>query len=106
MIYIIIDIAVAIFQLLAVLILAYKYIKLRSRKDSEFYTDYRNGDNVIRIFKPEFEYQAIGDLNPYAILDRGNFSQFYFWALIDIKHESKQLKNNKNGNRERTRRNN
>jgi hypothetical protein len=76
-----------------------KFIKQKKSKSSEYYTDYVYGKTAIRIFKPEFEYQAIGDLNPYSILDRGNFSQYYVWALIDLEHE----KINNNGSKRYTR---
>lgn len=91
---IIVSLIVAAIQLLAVGYLSYKYIELKNTKESEFYTDYTHGNLTLRIFKPEFEYQAVGDINPYSILDRGNFSQFYLWALIDMKHENSNKQNN------------
>lgn len=83
--------------LLVVYIIKFSYIK--RIKENEYYTDYRHNNLVLRIFKPEFEYQAIGDLNPYSILDRGVFSKFYFWALIDSKHEKEYRKRLKDGNK-------
>lgn len=97
MIFVIIDITLTLIQLIVVGYLANAYIRLVRRvAENEFYTDYVHGNMTLRIFKPEFEYQAIGDLNPYSILDRGNFSQYYLWALIDARHE-KQFKTKKNG---------
>ena len=57
----------------AVLVLCYKYIRLKNQKENEYYTDY----------KPEFEYEAIGKVPIEKILDRGTLSQFYNWALIE-----------------------
>lgn len=57
--------------------------KTLREKASEYYTDYHNGKLTLRIFKPEFEYQAVGDIPRGKLLDRGVFSQFYFWALIE-----------------------
>lgn len=79
-------IAVLILQitiLVAVLGLILTYVRLRNKKDSEYYTDYHNGKLILRIFKPEYEYQAIGNVQRGKILDRGTLSQFYFWALIE-----------------------
>ena len=55
--------------------------KTLNRKDNEFYTDYVHGKMVLRVFKPEFEYQAIGNIKG-EILERGNLSLYYMWALI------------------------
>ena len=68
----------------AVLILCYKYVRLKNQKENEYYTDYRHNNLVLRIYKPEFEYQAIGKVPIDKILDRGTFSQFYLWALIEL----------------------
>lgn len=67
----------------AVLILCYKYVQLKNQKENEYYTDYRHNNLILRIYKPEFEYQAIGKVPIEKILDRGTFSQFYLWALIE-----------------------
>ena len=73
-----------VIQVLSVLILACAYVRLSRRKMSEYYTDYQNGKLIIRIFKPEFEYQAIGNIQRGKILDRGVFSKYYCWALIEL----------------------
>lgn len=52
-----------------------------NKKDNEFYTDYAHGKTVLRVFKPEFEYQAVGNIDG-EILERGNLSLYYMWALI------------------------
>lgn len=54
-----------------------------SKKENEYYTDYRHKNLIIRIYKPEFEWQAIGSVPREKLLDRGNFSQFYVWALLE-----------------------
>lgn len=69
-------------SLVSVIILCIKYIKLQEQKENEFYTDYVHGNLILRIYKPEFEYQAIGSVSRDKLLDRGNFSQYYVWALI------------------------
>lgn len=70
-------------SMLSVWVLAYKYIQLRNLKENEHYTDYTRGNLILRIYKPEFEYQAIGEIPRGKLLDRGTFSQFYMWALIE-----------------------
>lgn len=82
MIYI--SMALDLISFVAVLILCYKYIRLKNQKENEYYTDYRHNNLVLRIYKPEFEYQAIGKVPIDKILDRGTFSQFYLWALIEL----------------------
>lgn len=60
-------------------------IILRKQKqtENEYYTDYVHKNLILRIFKPEFEYQAIGNIQRGKLLDQGTFSQFYLWALIE-----------------------
>lgn len=83
------DILLYSFPLLATLWLVahcwlwYRYIRLRKQKENEYYTDYVHNNLILRIYKPEFEYQAIGNVPLGKLLDRGNFSQFYVWALIE-----------------------
>lgn len=66
----------------SVIVLAVKYIRLKKQKENEYYTDYFHGNIILRIYKPEFEYQAVGNVPREKLLDRGNFSQFYIWTLI------------------------
>ena len=78
-------ITMIIFQVLStasVIVLAFKYIRLKKQKESEYYTDYFHGNLILRIYKPEFEYQAVGNIPREKLLDRGNFSQYYVWTLI------------------------
>lgn len=79
---IIIGLIMQVIQIVSVLVLCVKYWRLKNQKESEFYTDYVHGDLILRIYKPEFEYQAIGSVSRDKLLDRGNFSQYYVWALI------------------------
>lgn len=65
-------------------VLCIKYVRLRRRKDSEYYTDYTHKGVILRIYKPEFEYQAIGEVPRDKLLDMGVFSQYYKWALIEL----------------------
>lgn len=80
----IIGITLQAISFIAVLILCFKYVQLKNKKENEYYTDYRHNNLVLRIYKPEFEYQAIGKVPIDKILDRGTFSQFYLWALIEL----------------------
>ena len=66
----------------SVIVLAVKYIRLKKQKENEYYTDYFHGNLILRIYKPEFEYQAVGNVPREKLLDRGNFSQSYIWTLI------------------------
>lgn len=66
----------------SVIVLAVKYIRLKKQKENEYYTDYFHGNLILRIYKPEFEYQAVGNVPREKLLDRGNFSQFYIWTLM------------------------
>ena len=61
----------------------YLLYKEKRHRESEFYTDYHRGVHTLRVFKPEFEFQAIGNVTGGKILERGNLSQFYMWALIE-----------------------
>lgn len=75
--------ALQILSILSVWVLAFKYIRLRKVRENEHYTDYTRGNLVLRIYKPEFEYQAIGEVPRGKLLDQGVFSQYYMWALIE-----------------------
>lgn len=55
----------------------------RRQKESEYYTDYVHKRLILRVYKPEFEYQAIGKIPIEKILDQGTLSPFYKWALIE-----------------------
>lgn len=83
MIITIIGMVLQAISFVAVLILCYKYVQLKNQKENEYYTDYRHNNLILRIYKPEFEYQAIGKVPIEKIFDRGTFSQFYLWALIE-----------------------
>lgn len=65
------------------LILYYKYVRLKTQKENEYYTDYVHNGLILRIYKIEFEYEAIGKVPIEKILDRGTFSKFYDWCLIE-----------------------
>ena len=77
-------IALQIISVISVLILCVKYIRLKEHRDNEYYTDYEHGAKVIlRVFKTEFEYQAVGNLpKGWVILDAGQLSAYHRWALI------------------------
>lgn len=71
-----------VISFMAVLIICWRYIRLKNQKENEYYTDYVHNNLILRVYKPEFEFQAIGSIDRDKLLDRGNFSQFYVWALI------------------------
>lgn len=81
MIYI--SMALDLISFVVVLILCHKYVRLKNQKENEYYTDYIHNNLILRIFKPEFEYEAVGKVPVEKILDRGTFSQFYNWCLIE-----------------------
>lgn len=83
MIYQIIDILLNVITFAAVLVICCKYIKLKGQKENEYYTDYIHNNLILRIYKPEFEYEAIGKVPLEKILDRGTFSKFYDWCLME-----------------------
>lgn len=56
----------------------------RDAKDNEYYTDYKYKNLVLRVYKPEFEYQAIGKVPINKILDGGELTITYKWALIEL----------------------
>lgn len=84
MVYHIIGMTLDFISFVIVLILCWRYVKLKSQKENEYYTDYVHNRLILRIYKPEFEYQAIGEVPIEKILDRGTFSQFYLWVLIEL----------------------
>lgn len=58
--------------------------KEKEQKESEFYTDYVKGTYVMRVYKTEFEFEAIGKVPRDRLLDFGNLTMNYKWALIDF----------------------
>lgn len=60
-----------------------KVPKLRKPKPSPYYTDYVNAGLILRVYKPEYEFQAIQGVTPTKLLDRGTLSPFYDWVLIE-----------------------
>ena len=77
------SIALSVFTSLLSVLLAYRCDILIREKDSKCYTDYRHKNLVLRVFKPEFEFEAIGNVPINKILDRGTLSKFYNWCLIE-----------------------
>lgn len=76
---------VQIVTLLLTLYISVRYTRLRRQKENEYYTDYRHNNLIIRVYKPEFEFQAIGKIDRSRLLDGGTLTQFYKWALIETK---------------------
>ena len=75
---VILGILVLIVQIIILWVIFYK----KKQKENEYYTDYIHNSLILRIYKPEFEYQAIGNISRDKLLDGGNFSLYYKWALI------------------------
>lgn len=80
---ILLNVILNLIELAAVLTLCYKYSRVRNQKENEYYTDYRHNNLILRVYKPEFEYEAIGKIPVEKLLDGGTLSQFYKWALIE-----------------------
>ena len=78
-----IGIAFDILSFAAVLFVCFKYARLRKQKENEYYTDYVHNGLVLRVYKMEFEYEAVGNIPSEKILDRGNLSKFYDWCLFE-----------------------
>lgn len=83
MIYQIVAVILDFITFVAVLVLCYKHTRLRNQKENEYYTDYVHNNLTLRVYKSEFEYEAIGKVPIEKILDRGTLSQFYNWALLE-----------------------
>lgn len=57
--------------------------RTKYRVENECYTDYRHNNVVLRVYKAEFEYQAVGNLRS-KILDQGNLNAYYRWTLMEL----------------------
>lgn len=68
---------------LLIIIFLCKYVKLKNQKENEYYTDYLHNNLVLRVFKAEFEFQAVSSLRVTKILDRGNLNMYYLWVLFE-----------------------
>lgn len=79
----IISITLDALVLLAFAFTLIKHTQLFKQKESECYTDYTHRNLILRVYKPEFEYEAIGKVSRDKLLDRGTLSKFYVWALIE-----------------------
>lgn len=69
--------------LVAFLFICFRHLMLQRVTENEYYTDYTHKGLILRVYKPEFEYEAIGKVSLDKILDRGTLTQFYNWALIE-----------------------
>lgn len=75
-------------NLISVWILIFLLLRRVRTKESEYYTDYVYKTLRMRVYRPEFEYQAIGQLLPSEILEMGNLSLYYKWVLIQPRLEA------------------
>lgn len=78
-----VSIILQVLQLATVVFLACRYVRLKKKKEDEYYTDYIHNNLVLRVYKPEYEYQAVGNISVQYLLDRGRLSPLYDWVLID-----------------------
>lgn len=70
------------FVLLLQILILWVIFQKKKQRENEYYTDYTHNKLILRIYKPEFEYQAIGNISRDKLLDGGTFSLYYKWALI------------------------
>jgi hypothetical protein len=70
------------FILLLQMLILWVIFQKKKQRENEYYTDYVHNKLILRIYKPEFEYQAIGNISRDKLLDGGTFSLYYKWALI------------------------
>lgn len=70
------------FIILSQILILWVIFKKKKQRENEYYTDYVNNKLILRIYKPEFEYQAIGNISRDKLLDGGTLSLYYKWALI------------------------
>lgn len=70
------------FIILLQILILWVIFQKKKQRENEYYTDYIHNRLILRIYKPEFEYQAIGNISRDKLLDGGTFSLYYKWALI------------------------
>ena len=70
------------FIILSQMLILWVIFQKKKQRENEYYTDYVHNKLILRIYKPEFEYQAIGNISRDKLLDGGTFSLYYKWALI------------------------
>lgn len=72
--------------MIVILLEVYIILKLRVWKGNQnsYYTDYRNGKFVLRVFKPEHEFQALTNIRIPQILNRGRLNEFFDWVIIEL----------------------
>ena len=68
--------------ILSQILILWVIFQKKKQRENEYYTDYVHNKLILRIYKPEFEYQAIGNISRDKLLDGGTFSLYYKWALI------------------------
>lgn len=70
------------FIILLQMLILWVIFQKKKQRENEYYTDYVHNKLILRIYKQEFEYQAIGNISRDKLLDGGTFSLYYKWALI------------------------
>ena len=70
-----------------VILIGFIYFSVKYQKrrvvENKCYTDYVHKNLILRVYKHEFEYEAVGKLQVDKILDRGTLTQFYDWCLFE-----------------------
>lgn len=79
----VVNIGCVVFMLITNLIIWYNYVKLAKRKESDYFTDYVNKEQILRVVKYENEFKAVEGVKHSKILDAGNLDADYKWYLIE-----------------------
>ena len=88
-------ITLQLITLLSVVYVCFRYVRLQEQKENEYYTDYVHNGIILRVYKPEYEFQAAGNISIEYLLDRGTLSPRYDWVLIDKRGIKRDLENRK-----------
>ena len=78
-----INIACVVIMLITNTVIWWQYIKLAKRVESDYFIDYVNKDFIFRVFKTEWETQAMEGLGRHQVLDGGRLNESYRWILIE-----------------------
>lgn len=73
--------------------ISFHYIKLKQMRETEYWTDYEHNDTVMRVYKWEFETQALEGMKRWQVLDRGDLTPYYRWILFTKKRKHDRHKN-------------
>lgn len=77
--------------------ISFCYIKVKSIRESEYWTDYQHNDTIFRIYKWEFETQALDGMKRWQVLDRGDLTPNYRWILFTKSNDKRNRKTRSGG---------